>query len=93
MFSDLLTFQTPKLAKASMVVAHLQLILKMEGRFDDASRLEGLEVTSRPMAEVAFTILQAMRVDGPESRQTHAIAIDAIRDALSDFRPQAASAN
>jgi hypothetical protein len=92
MFSDLLTFQTPKLAKANMVVAHLQLVLKICGRTEDAMRLEGLDITNPEMAQVALSILSAMRLDGDEPMATRTFALRAVQEALNDY-PQYAHAN
>ena len=64
MFSDLLVFKTPKLQRAQMVLALLQLALKKANLIDDAKRLEGLDLTNPEMAKVALEILNAMRALG-----------------------------
>jgi hypothetical protein len=82
MFSDLLVFKTPKLQRAQMVLALLQLALKKANLIDDAKRLEGLDLTNPEMAKVALEILNAMNVAAKEVPQVHTMAIEAIRDAL-----------
>jgi len=87
MFSDLLTFTTPKLRRASMMVALLQLILKKGGNLEDARRLEGLDVTNAGMAAVAIEILSGLRVhNDKEFTDTRDLALSALQDAL---RPEA----
>lgn len=86
MFSDLLTFTTPKLQRASMMVALLQLVLKKGGNIEDARRLEGLDVTDPAMAQVAIEILSGLQTQDSESAETKMGALAALQDAL---RPEA----
>lgn len=84
MFSDCLTFKTPKLQRASMTVALLKLVLKKSGHPADALRLEGLDVTSPEMAGVALSIISAMPAMNPEVAQTRDVALHAVREALRE---------
>jgi hypothetical protein len=82
MFSDLLVFTTPKYQRAQMVLALLQLALKKAGLVEDARRLEGLDLTSPEMGEIALEILRAMNVQAGEVQKTHHLALEAVTEAL-----------
>jgi len=85
MFSDLLTFTTPKFQRANMMVALLQIVLKKGGNVD-AHRLEGLDVTNPAMAHVAIEILSGMQIQDKEASDTKSLTLSALHDAI---RPEA----
>lgn len=85
MFSDLQVYKTPKLQRAQMVLALLQLALKKAGLSAEARRLEGLSLTDPSMARVALEILHAMNVPVTNVVETHLMAIEAVEEALRPF--------
>jgi hypothetical protein len=93
MFSDLLTFTTPKFQRAHMVLALLQLALRKAGLMDDARRLEGLDLVDPAMGTIALEILRAMNVQAAEVKYAHGLAVEAVQDALRSTSVFPQSAN
>jgi len=79
--SDPVLFASPALENANMTVLHCREVMERTGMTEEATRLTGLEVTDRGMAQVALEMLNSMKMRA-EAEYARQIAVTSIQRAL-----------
>jgi len=79
--SDPVLFASPALENANMTVLHCREVMERTGMTEEATRLTGLEVTDRGMAQVALEMLNSMKTRA-EAEYARQIAVMSIQRAL-----------
>lgn len=79
--NDPVLFNGPAFEHANMTVLQCRKVMEDTGMTTEATRLRGLEVTDRNMANVALEILNGMRAkaDAEYARQ---LALESVQQAL-----------
>jgi len=78
---DPVLFDAALYETANMTVLHCREVLEQTGMTEEATRLQGVEVTDRHMAEVALDILKGMKAKA-EAVYAHDVAMTCLQGTL-----------
>jgi hypothetical protein len=89
MSNEPILYDSREYEHANVAVLFCQEVLKEQGLAVEASQLEGIDVSSAPMARVALRVLQNMQVDGA-AEEAVAVATHLCQHALGFAKVRAA---